>query len=121
MSVTRPGVAGATRTCPHCRTMILESASVCPACRHHLRFEPGSAPRAQPSVSPLRVEGTIRHPIGGDAWEYSVLLSIVNDRGEEIARQVVGVGALQPGDGRTFTLAVEIFTPGDTPTTPEVS
>lgn len=67
----------------------------------------------QPSVSPLRVEGTIRHPEGGEAWEYSVLLTIRNDRGEEIARQVVGVGALQPGDGRTFTLAVEIFAPGD--------
>ena len=52
-------------------------------------------------------------PEGGEAWEYSVLLTIRNDRGEEIARQVVGVGALQPGDGRTFTLAVEIFTPGD--------
>lgn len=113
MSVSRPGVAGATRTCPHCRTTILETASVCPACRHHLRFEPGVAPRMQPSVSPLRVEGTIRHPEGGEAWEYSVLLTIRNDRGEEIARQVVGVGALQPGDGRTFTLAVEIFMPGD--------
>lgn len=111
MSTTRPGVAGATRMCPHCRTTILESASVCPACRHHLRFEPGAATRTQSSVSPLRVEGTIRHPEGGEAWEYSVLLTIRNDRGEEIARQVVGVGALQPGDGRTFTLAVEIFTP----------
>jgi hypothetical protein len=111
VSPTRPGVAGATRTCPHCRTTILESSSVCPACRHHLRFEPGATPRAQPSVSPLRVEGTIRHPDGGDAWEYSVLLTIRNDRGEEVARQVVGVGALQPGDGRTFTLAVEVFTP----------
>lgn len=113
MSTTRQGVAGTTRTCPHCRTTILESASVCPACRHHLRFEPGVAPRMQPGVSPLRVEGTIRHPEGGAAWEYSVLLTIRNDRGEEIARQVVGVGALQPGDGRTFTLAVEIVTPGD--------
>ena len=113
MSITRPGVAGATRTCPHCRTTILESASVCPACKHHLRFEPGAATRAQPGASPLRVEGTIRHPDGGEAWEYSVLLTIRNDRGEEIARQVVGVGALQPGDGRTFTLAVEIFTPGE--------
>ena len=112
MSTTRPGVAGATRTCPHCRTTILESASICPACRHHLRFEPGAAARAQSTtVSPLRVEGTIRHPEGGEAWEYSVLLTIRNDRGEEIARQVVGVGALQPGDGRTFTLAVEIFEP----------
>lgn len=113
MSASRTGTAGATRTCPHCRTTILESASVCPACRHHLRFEPGAESRPQPSVSPLRVEGTIRHPDDGEAWEYSVLLTIRNDRDEEVARQVVGVGALQPGEGRTFTLAVEVFTPGD--------
>ena len=28
----------------------------------------------------------------------------------ERARQVVGVGALQSGEGRTFTLAVDVFT-----------
>ncbi len=109
----KQGVPGATRTCPHCRTTILESASVCPACKHHLRFEPGAASRAQPSSSPLRVEGTIRHPDGGEAWEYSVMLSIRNERGEEITRQVVGVGALGPKEERTFTLAVEVFNPDD--------
>ncbi len=41
------------------------------------------------------------------------MLSIRNDRGEEIARQVVGVGALHPAERRTFTLAVEVFTPAD--------
>ena len=112
MSAIPKGIPGATRTCPHCRTTILESASVCPACKHHLRFEPGAAARAQPTVSPLRVEGTIRHPEGGEAWEYSVLLSIRNERGEEIARQVVGVGAIGPKEERTFTLAVEVTTPG---------
>ena len=66
-----------------------------------------------PSFLPLRVEGTIRHPPVGEPWEYSVMLSIKNDRGEEIARQVVGVGALQPSEQRTFTLAVEVFTPAD--------
>jgi hypothetical protein len=39
------------------------------------------------------------------------MLSIRNERGEEITRQVVGVGALQPAELRTFTLAVEVFTP----------
>jgi hypothetical protein len=81
-------------------------------CKHHLRFDPGAASRATPSFTPLRVEGTIRHPAVGEAWEYSVLLTIRNDRGEEIARQVVGVGALQGNEGRTFTLAVDVFTPG---------
>ena len=36
---------------------------------------------------------------------------IRNDRGEETNRQVVGVGALRPGDARTFTFAVEVFAP----------
>jgi hypothetical protein len=113
MTGVRQGAAGATRTCPHCRAIILESASVCPACQHHLRFDPGAAERAVPSFLPLRVEGTIRHPPVGEPWEYSVMLSIKNDRGEEIARQVVGVGALHPSEQRTFTLAVEVFTPAD--------
>jgi hypothetical protein len=112
MSVTRPGAAGTTRVCPHCRATILESASVCPACRHHLRFEPGKSDQSAPSgFSALLVEGTVRHPPVGESWEYSVLLSIRDDRGEEVARQVVGVGALAPSEERTFTLSVEVFKP----------
>ena len=113
MSTTRQGAPGATRACPHCRAIILESASVCPSCRHHLRFDPGAAQRAIPSITPLRVEGTIKHPAVGEPWEYSVTVSVRNDRGEEVARQIVGVGALHPSEQRTFTLAVEVFTPGD--------
>ena len=113
MSTARPSVPGTTRTCPHCRASILESASVCPVCKHHLRFDPGAATRALPTFTPLRVEGTIRHPPAGEPWEYSVMISIRNDKGEEVARQVVGVGALQPEEQRTFTLAVEVFTPAD--------
>jgi hypothetical protein len=64
-----------------------------------------------PSFSALRVEGTIRHPPAGESWEYSVMVSIRNDRGEELARQVIGVGALNSAEQRTFTLAVEVFTP----------
>jgi hypothetical protein len=40
-----------------------------------------------------------------------VVLTIKNDRGEEITRQVVGVGALNPQEQRSFSLAVEVFTP----------
>jgi hypothetical protein len=61
------------------------------------------------------VEGSIRHPETGEAWEYSVVISIKNERGDEVARQVVGVGALQPGEKRTFTFAVEVFTPDGVP------
>ena len=113
MSTARPGAAGATRTCPHCRTTILESAAVCPACRHHLRFGAASdSDHADASETPLKVEGTIRHPPSGPAWEYSMLLTNRNERGEEVARQGVRVGALQPDEERTFTLAVEVFGAG---------
>lgn len=107
MSAVRPGTAGATRHCPHCKATILESASVCPACRGHLRFEAGPAQNAL--ATPLRVEGTIRQAASDGTAEYSMVLSIRNERGEEITRQVVGVGALKPDEQRTFTLAVELF------------
>ena len=112
MSILRKNPAGATRTCPHCRAVILASATACPSCRKHLRFTPGA--EAQPTFSPLRVEGSLRHPNVGEAWEYSVVISIRNDKGEEVGRQIVGVGALQPGDGRTFTFSVDVFTPQGT-------
>jgi hypothetical protein len=108
VSNPNPGSAGATRTCPHCRETILESAAVCPACRHKLRFaEPTSAVTA-PASTPLRVEGSFRNPADSGAWEYSMVLTIRNERGEEIARKLVGVGAMRPDEQRTFTLSVEM-------------
>lgn len=104
-------IPGKTRTCPHCKATILESAAVCPGCNHHLRFDPSQMPQMQPAATPLKVEGTLRHPPEGEAWEYSIVLSVRNERGEEVTRQVVGVGALQPSDQRTFSLAVELFVP----------
>ncbi len=105
----RPGRAGATRECPHCKTTILESAPICPACRHHLRFDAAAQAQAKaaPAVTPLRVEGTIRHPRDDAPWEYTVVLSIQDGRGTEIARKVVGVGAMQADEQRRFTVTVE--------------
>lgn len=40
-----------------------------------------------------------------------MIMSIRNEHGEEVDRQIVGVGALLPSEARTFTLAVEVFTP----------
>jgi hypothetical protein len=111
VSNVRRTPAGATRPCPHCRAVILQSMTVCPTCRKHLKFSP-SGDAVVPTFSPLRVEGSIRHPEGGEAWEYAVMVTITNDRGEEIGRQVVGVGALQPGEARSFSFAVEVFAPG---------
>ena len=101
---------GKTRTCPHCKATILESATVCPGCQHHLRFDP-AAQHMLPAATPLTVEGTVRHPKGADSWEYSIVLAVRNGRGEELTRQVVGVGVLAPDDVRSFSLAVELFAP----------
>ena len=108
MSTVRPGTAGATRVCPHCKATILESASVCPACRGHLRYDEAALQREQTRISPLHVEGTISPPAGDTAYEYSMVLTIRNERGEEIARRLVGVGAMQPGEQRTFAVSVEM-------------
>ena len=108
MSSARPGTAGATRVCPHCKATILESASVCPACRGHLRYDEAALQREKTRISPLTVEGTLAPPAGDTAFEYSMVLSIRNERGEETTRQVIGVGALYPEELRTFTLQVEM-------------
>lgn len=114
MSAPRPGAAGATRACPHCKTTILDSASICPACKHYLRFDNAAAGGTPEVTTALQVEGTIRHPPAGGAWEYSVVLSIRDDEGNEVARQVVGVGAIHADEERTFTLAVEVMPTKDT-------
>jgi hypothetical protein len=108
MNAPRPGTPGATRTCPHCAETILESAAVCPVCRHHLRYDSGVAAAAPAAATPLRVEGCIRNPAEDGTWEYSMVLTIRNERGEEIARRIVGVGAMQPDEQRTFVLSVEM-------------
>lgn len=107
MSAARPGTLGATRACPHCRETILESASVCPACRHYLRVDAGAGAAAVPAITPLRIEGGIRHPGDAEPWEYTVVVTIRNDRGEEISRKLIGVGALEANEQCTFALTVE--------------
>jgi len=108
MSNVRAPLVGKTRTCPHCKATILDSASICPACHHHLRFDAGAEARAKPDAVPLHVEGTIRHADTGPC-EYSVVVAIRNEQGEEVSRKVVSVGVLQPAERRTFSLNVEVF------------
>jgi hypothetical protein len=108
---SRPVPAGKTRTCPHCKATILESLSICPGCLHHLRFDQDAAKRQVAATSALRVEGVIRHPPLEEPWEYFVVISVRNDRGEEVTRQVVNVGALQSTEKRTFTLSVDVMPP----------
>jgi hypothetical protein len=112
MSVaSRPVSTGKTRTCPHCKATILESLSICPGCMHHLRFDSEAAKRQVAAAPALRVEGIIRHPPLEPPLEYFVIIAIRNDRGEEVTRQVVNVGALQAAEKRTFTLSVEVLPP----------
>ena len=112
MSDVRSGNPGATRVCPHCKETILESASVCPACKHHVRFAGtgGTAPgtEADATLTALRIEGSIRQPADVAAWEYSVVVSIKNEAGKEIGRKLIGVGAMAPDELRTFNLSVEV-------------
>lgn len=111
--MSAPPRARVTRVCPHCKATILANADVCPSCRHHLRFGAGGGgARARQSVCALRVEGTVQQPADVDDWEYSMVLSIRNERGEEIDRKLVGVGAMRPGDRRTFELSVDILHAG---------
>lgn len=111
MTTPAPAV-GETRICPHCKSTILRSAVVCPACHHFLRFEAVRvAQKPSPSYQPLRIEGTIRQPFPEKACEYSLLVEVRNDRGEEITRQVVAVGNLSPSEVRTFTVWVEVYIP----------
>jgi hypothetical protein len=113
MSNVRSGSPGATRACPHCKETILESASVCPACKHHVRFAGALAPGQSaepelPAITALKIEGSIKQPADVASWEYSVVVSIKNEQGKEIARKLIGVGAMAPDELRTFNLSVEV-------------
>ncbi len=63
------------------------------------------------ATSALKVEGVIRHPPLQEPWEYYVVIAVRNDRGEEVARQVVNVGVLSGTEKRTFTLSVDVLPP----------
>lgn len=107
--------AGTTRTCPHCRATILESAIVCPGCKHHLRFDKDARVGAAAATKTAwQIEGTLDAERVDSASEYSIVIAVRNERNEEIARQVVNVGALQGVERRTFTLSIETSEPKPT-------
>ncbi|MFO1502299.1 MAG: hypothetical protein U1F39_00615 [Steroidobacteraceae bacterium] len=107
--------SGATRTCPHCRATILESAIVCPGCRHHLRFDKDAKPGgAAATHTAWQIEGTLDAQRMDATSEYSILITVRNERNEEVARQIVNVGALQGAERRTFSLTIEMSEPGTT-------
>jgi hypothetical protein len=107
--------AGATRTCPHCRATILESAIICPGCKHHLRFDKDARIGAAAATKTAwQVEGTLDAERMDAASEYSILVVVRNERNEEVARQIVNVGSLQGAERRTFSLSIEMSEPKPT-------
>jgi len=112
VSLARPGTLGATRVCPHCKATVLQSASICPGCQHHLRFNSGSAEPESKGVSAMRIEGSIQHSVANEPCEYCVVISITNERGEKVARHVVGVGALPAGERHNYTFSVDLLPRG---------
>ena len=110
MSTARLEQIGTTRVCPHCKTTVLASSSICPACRHHLRFNVSAKPDT-PGYLALQVDGTFRHRNQQEPSEYCVILTIDNERGERITRQVVNVGMLKPSESRTLSVTVEVLPP----------
>ena len=112
MIAARPAAPGATRSCPHCRATVLLSANVCPACQHHLRFNApvaaAAAAAAAAGYAALQIEGTVRHKQPKEPCEFCVVLAIANEQGEQISRQVVSVGVLQPSEARRFSISVNL-------------
>ncbi|HEX4242631.1 MAG TPA: hypothetical protein VHZ53_14575, partial [Steroidobacteraceae bacterium] len=53
--------------------------------------------------------GTIQHPVREESCEYCVVIAITNERGEKVARHVVGVGALQPGERHKYSFSVDVM------------
>jgi hypothetical protein len=109
MSVARQGTFGATRICPHCKATVLQSASICPGCQHHLRFSAGNSEPQSLGLPAMRIEGSIHHPSRNEQCEYCVVISITNEKGEKIARHVVGVGALQPGERHHYSFSIDLM------------
>ena len=110
MSTARPGNLGATRVCPHCKATVLENSAVCPGCRHHLRFNSSSTQVVtEEGYCALDVDGTIKHKVASEPCEYCVVLDVRNERGEQVVRQVVGVGVLQAGESRRLHVAVDML------------
>lgn len=108
----RAAAIGKTRSCPHCRATILESAAVCPACRHHLRFESRRGEQVEPAGQvALKVSGQFARASADGPGEYAVVVVIRDAGGAELARKVIGVGGLAAGEERRVELTVEMFDP----------
>jgi hypothetical protein len=64
---------------------------------------------AEEGYCALDVDGTIKHKVSSEPCEYCVVLDVRNERGEQVVRQVVGVGVLQAGESRRLHVAVDML------------
>lgn len=104
-----PPEAGRTRACPHCKSTILESADVCPACHHHLRFGADRRNARSRTETLFRIEGVVRPPDSAEPWEYDVVVALYDDKGAELAREVVHVGALRAPASRRCVVSIDAY------------
>ena len=110
MSDASDSPSGKTRSCPHCKSIILESAAACPQCQHYIRSDAIRQGSKHTYVyEPLRVEGTVQHTALSRPSEYSVILTVQDENGAEISRRVMAVGALSPTNSQKFTVWVEVY------------
>ena len=58
-----------------------------------------------------QVEGTLDAQRMDSASEYCIVVTVRNERNEEVARHVVNVGALQGAERRTFSLSIDVSDP----------
>src|SRR6202021_4267945 len=91
------------------KAVALQAPKFCSGVQPHLRFNSQNAEPQAEAVSAMRIEGSIRHAERGESCEYCVVISITNERGEKIARHVVGVGALQPGEKHKYSFSVDLL------------
>jgi hypothetical protein len=115
MITSTASLAGESRSCPHCKSIILKSATTCPLCRHNLRFQAiGAGPVTRPTNCAFLVEGAVKNRGDDEALEYFILMEVRDDAGKLISRQSVGVGAIRRAENRIFSLRVEL-TPANRP------
>ena len=54
-----------------------------------------------------QIEGSFGAEPPNDPMEYSMIISVRDERNEEVARHVVNVGSVHGNERRTFTLSIE--------------
>ena len=101
--VRRGSARTARRPCWKARRSARGAGTICASAAAGQALEPGEGYCA------LSVDGTIAHTRRSEPCEYCVVLDVRNERGEQLTRQVVGVGVLQTGELRRLNVSVEML------------